>query len=215
MIRDFSKEELAPIPASSDTELTLGAGTLLVAGLGLFVLCSVCFGFGYAVGHRSSSDRAAAVVMSDANSNSLLPAAKSSGKPGAAAQMPVSSVDNPAAQASDTTSAPNNQADTTTSAPQVHSALESQAAGASSSSSLQVQPATQTQGWMVQIAAVSHPEDAEVLVDALRKRGYAVTARRAIGDNMIHVQTGPFVNRNDANAMRQKLLNDGYNAIVE
>jgi len=29
------------------------------------------------------------------------------------------------------------------------------------------------------------------------------------------VQTGPFANRNDANAMRQKLLNDGYNAIVE
>jgi cell division septation protein DedD len=68
---------------------------------------------------------------------------------------------------------------------------------------------------MVQIAAVSHSEDAQVLVDALRKRGYTVTARREAGDNLIHVQTGPFVNRNDANGMRQRLLNDGYNAIVE
>ena len=50
---------------------------------------------------------------------------------------------------------------------------------------------TQVQGWMVQIAAVSHPEDAEVLVNALRKRGYTVTARRDVGDSLIHVQTGP------------------------
>jgi DedD protein len=71
------------------------------------------------------------------------------------------------------------------------------------------------QGWMVQIAAVSRTEDADVLVNALKKRGYTVSARHEIGDNLIHVQTGPFVNRNDANAMRQKLLNDGYNAIIE
>ncbi len=45
---------------------------------------------------------------------------------------------------------------------------------------------------------------------AIRLPPGAITA-----DNLIHVQTGPFVNRNDANAMRQKLLNDGYNAIVQ
>ncbi len=68
---------------------------------------------------------------------------------------------------------------------------------------------------MVQIAAVSHQEDADVLVGALRKRGYAVSASRDAADNQIHVRIGPFANRNDANAMRQKLLNDGYNAIVQ
>ena len=52
-------------------------------------------------------------------------------------------------------------------------------------------------------------------LDALRKRGYAVTARRDPADGLLHVQIGPFANRNDANAMRQKLLNDGYNAIVQ
>jgi cell division septation protein DedD len=54
-----------------------------------------------------------------------------------------------------------------------------------------------------------------VLVGALRKRGYAVTARRDPTDGLMHVQIGPFANRNDANTMRQKLLNDGYNAIVQ
>jgi cell division septation protein DedD len=98
----------------------------------------------------------------------------------------------------------------------VHPALVEQNSGVQSASVLKVQPAmTQVQGWMVQIAAVSHAEDAEVLVNALRKRGYTATARREVNDNLIHVQTGPFANRNDANAVRQKLLNDGYNAIVE
>jgi cell division septation protein DedD len=68
---------------------------------------------------------------------------------------------------------------------------------------------------MVQIAAVTHPEDAEVLVGALRKRGYAVSARRDPADGLLHVQVGPFSSRTDAYAMRQKLLNDGYNAIVQ
>jgi cell division septation protein DedD len=68
---------------------------------------------------------------------------------------------------------------------------------------------------MVQIAAVSHQEDAQVLVSALRKRGYAVTVRRLPSDSLLHVQVGPFANHNEAYAMRQKLLSDGYNAIVQ
>jgi cell division septation protein DedD len=68
---------------------------------------------------------------------------------------------------------------------------------------------------MVQIAAVSHQEDANVLVGALRKRGYAVSVSRDAADNQFHVRIGPFANRNDANAMRRKLLHDGYNAVVQ
>jgi cell division septation protein DedD len=67
---------------------------------------------------------------------------------------------------------------------------------------------------MVQVAAVSHQEDANVLVAALRRHGYAVNARREAGDGLIHVQIGPFYNRNEANAMSQRLLGDGYNANV-
>jgi cell division septation protein DedD len=68
---------------------------------------------------------------------------------------------------------------------------------------------------MVQIAAFSHPEDADVLVSALRKRGYAVSARRDPADGLLHVRMGPFNSRDEANRWRQKLLNDGYNAIVQ
>jgi cell division septation protein DedD len=51
-------------------------------------------------------------------------------------------------------------------------------------------------------------------VGALRRRGYAVAARQEPGDGLIHVQVGPFNNRNDANIMCQRLLGDGYNASV-
>ena len=68
---------------------------------------------------------------------------------------------------------------------------------------------------MVQIAAVSHQEDADVLVGALRKRGYTVAAHRDPADNLIHVRLGPFNNRDDANRWRTKLLNDGYNAMIQ
>jgi DedD protein len=68
---------------------------------------------------------------------------------------------------------------------------------------------------MVQIAAISHPEDAEALVAALKKRGYRIIVRNEPQDKLLHVQVGPFGDRADALAMRQKLLSDGYNAIIK
>ena len=68
---------------------------------------------------------------------------------------------------------------------------------------------------MVQVAAVSDPVDAQVLLDALRKRGFAVKLTRGTTDSLTHVQVGPFASRVDALATRQRLLHDGYNAIVK
>ena len=68
---------------------------------------------------------------------------------------------------------------------------------------------------MVQVAAVSHQEDADLLLGALRARGYAVSARASGIDSFIHVQVGPFHDKREADAMRQRLLTDGYNAIVK
>lgn len=233
MIRDFSKDEMEAAESGQDTELILGGGTLFVLGCGLLVLCTVCFSIGYFVGHRTAPPSATASSPSSYSKPLPIPTGSGS-KPGAAGQPPakpqsIATVDvatDPsgsvrppieaqAAVVAGNPGAPQAQLKPAVD-PQVHPALVQQTSGAQSASVLQVQPAmTQVQGWMVQIAAVSHSEDAEVLVNALRKRGYTVTARREVGDNLIHVQTGPFANRNDANAMRQKLLNDGYNAIVE
>ena len=68
---------------------------------------------------------------------------------------------------------------------------------------------------MVQIAAVAHQEDAEVLVSALRRRGYAVSVSHDAADSLLHVRLGPFASASEANKWRQKLLSDGYNAILQ
>jgi cell division septation protein DedD len=68
---------------------------------------------------------------------------------------------------------------------------------------------------VVQVAAVSHQEDADMLMNALKKHGYNVTIRQEPQDRLLHVQVGPFANKKDAEAMRQRLLADGYNAIVK
>ena len=68
---------------------------------------------------------------------------------------------------------------------------------------------------MVQIAAISRQEDAEVLASALRKRGFNPTVRTGTADKLFHVQVGPFTDKTQAEAMKQHLLADGYNAIMK
>jgi cell division septation protein DedD len=68
---------------------------------------------------------------------------------------------------------------------------------------------------MVQIAAVARPEDANVLVSALRQRGYGAVVRNDPQDKLLHVQVGPFSDRTQATAIKEKLLSDGYNAIIK
>jgi DedD protein len=68
---------------------------------------------------------------------------------------------------------------------------------------------------MVQVAAVSKREDADILVSALQKKQYPVFVASAPGDALFHVQVGPFTDPKDAEAMRSRLSADGYNAIVK
>ena len=70
--------------------------------------------------------------------------------------------------------------------------------------------------YFVQVAAVSKQEDAESLVDALKKKQYpAFVAGNSTNDKLFRVQVGPFTDIKDAEAMRTRLVNDGYNPIVK
>ena len=211
-----------------DRELTLGPFMLTLIGCALFALCSMCFVFGYSVGRRNPESSTTISVPPSATpafAQSANPQSKpSAGQGGSQPQSPAEPSDSMAAtdadSATDTpasTSQPAAATSGTSAEPAAHAVLASQPSAAQpSSANGSVKPVlTQSSGIMVQIAAVSHPEDADVLVGALRKRGYAVSARRDPTDGLLHVQVGPFANRNDAYAMRQKLLNDGYNAIVQ
>lgn len=71
--------------------------------------------------------------------------------------------------------------------------------------------------FVVQIAAVSHEEDAAALAGALRKKSYSVFVvnNPAVHDKLYHVQVGPFATLQDAEAMKLKLTGEGYNPIVK
>jgi DedD protein len=70
-------------------------------------------------------------------------------------------------------------------------------------------------GVMVQIAAVMRQADADMLAHALRTNGYAAVVRSEPQDKFLHVQVGPFATRDQAKAMRARLLGDGYNAFLK
>ena len=78
------------------------------------------------------------------------------------------------------------------------------------------QPAAAPAGsFMVQVAAVSSQEVADIEISALKKKGYNVAIHHEPQDKLLHVQIGPFANRKDAQTMQQRVLADGFNAIVK
>ena len=71
-------------------------------------------------------------------------------------------------------------------------------------------------GYFVQVAAVSKQEDAESLVDALKKKEYpAFVANSVTTDKLFRVQLGPFGDIKEAEATRTRLINDGYSPILK
>jgi len=232
----FDEDEPKVEQPRRDKELTLGAGALLGLVCAQVFVCGLCFGVGYAVGHRGSAHSAAANRPTAAPDREPLQANNSIPKPSAVATAPV-----PAPQTSDPSTTPDagTPAAGGVAIPPTSPAENGQSGSAPGAGSVpgQMQPALPAEGntipaqggaasnvhtalpaqmqFMVQIAAVAHAEDATVLVAALRRHGYSVTATREPADGLIHVRIGPFVGRDEANRWADKLLGDGYNAEVQ
>ena len=70
---------------------------------------------------------------------------------------------------------------------------------------------------VVQIAALTREDDAVALAGALRKKDYNVIVVKnpAVNDKFYHVQVGPFTTMAEADAMKAKLVAEGYNPIVK
>ncbi|HSU19210.1 MAG TPA: SPOR domain-containing protein [Acidobacteriaceae bacterium] len=218
-----------------DRELTLSTGAILGIFLGLVLLCAVFFGFGYNLGRKSTTIANSNVPASTDDNSAAAETNFDNFKPSAATNAakptPAADVDdNPAPAtptpvkttvASTTSSAPTKPAPTAA-RPQPVAATPSRTASAESATPAgsgerqTPQPAVAPGGaFVVQVAAISHKEDADLLVTALRGKGYAVAARPSDQDKLLHIQVGPFATRKDAEAMRERLIVDGYNAIVK
>jgi DedD protein len=213
-------------------ELTLGTGSVLGIFFGLALLCALFFAFGYNMGHKSATPVVAASDTSDTSDassttfNTFKPAAGSpAGHTNTPAIKPVAVTNESADDTDETPEAPEPKPSipvhvpaTTTAAPAASTKKPAPAAEPASSSHPAPPPtpsATPAGSFVVQVAAVSHQEDASLLVGALQRKGYAVAAHSEPQDKLIHIQVGPFSTHKEADAMRQRLLADGYNAIVK
>jgi DedD protein len=202
------------------------------------LICGVFFGFGYSMGRGTGAQASLAAPPNNAGEADETAAAEKAPAPAPAPAQAEAQNDSPAngkatppvatrskadeAPAEDAkaevTPAPTTPAPTKTSAETPAQLVTSKpSAGRQNPAYLPPADAPPNAAGqaMVQIAAVSRPQDADVLVAALRQRGYGVVVRSEPQDNLLHVQVGPFANRTQATAIKQKLLSDGYNAIIK
>jgi DedD protein len=184
--------------ASDDTEITLGTGKMLAIFFGLVALCAVFFGMGFSLGRNSVK----AVSIPD--------------PPPATGGVRPSAVKPPNAAPSDLSFYK------TVGQKQTDSQLRSKSAtdiseAASDNNASHPDPATAPplNGYYVQVAAVSKQEDAQALVEALKKKQYSAFAITIATDKLFHVQVGPFAEIKDAEGTRAKLVSDGYNPILK
>jgi DedD protein len=210
--------------SSQDTEITLGTAKLLGLFFGLVIICAVFFALGYTLGRKSDTGltaSAAAPLQTVPNGTKPAGSASTTAPPmtfyKSVEQKDANSQLTPASPASNPAGSP---------APGQTAASPSGAAAAPSGTPAQPaqtgnppDPMTalpSASSYFVQVAAVSKQEDADALVDALKKKQYpAFVASNAAVDKLFRVQVGPFAEIKDAEAMRSRLINDGYNPILK
>jgi len=198
------EEEVSRTPMTEppDTEITLGTGKMLVLFFGLVVLCSAFFALGFKLGRGSASGPE--LSSSPAATSTGNAAAKPATKPPDLSFYKAVGQDSPSAQITP----PDNAAAKTSDKP-----AEAATPPANTPTDPAAAPATGT-SYFVQVAAVSKQEDAEALVDALKKKQY-VAFSTTLADKLYHIQVGPFNDIKEAEATRAKLVGDGYNPILK
>jgi len=192
--------------STQDTEITLGTGKLLFLFFGLVGICALFFAVGYSLGRRSEP---AITTASAAGSPQVVPGTTktSSGSPATAPMTFYKSVEQKDANPELT---PAVAAKTESAAPPADSPAAPAASTADPETTLP------SSGYLVQVAAVSKQEDGDALVDALKKKDYpAFVATPVTADKLFHVQVGPFPDIKDAEAMRARLIADGYSPILK
>jgi len=182
--------------ASQDTEITLGTGKMLGIFFALVIVCAVFFSMGFSMGKNS-------VVV--AQSPVTTPATKA-----AKHVSPSDSASKPPTDMTFYKSVGQNNADSQLAPPVSPGNAPTNIGNAADTA-----PPASTNGYFVQVAAVSKQDDAEALVNALKKKQYSAAAAQTAADKLFHVQVGPFAELKDAETMRTQLLSDGYNPIVK
>jgi cell division septation protein DedD len=204
--------------AQQDTEITLGTGRMLALFFVFVLVCALFFAIGFSLGRRTTlagmgsllsapSAAPATIVRPSAAKNAPQPTPQSS-----ASSSDFSFYKAVGEKNADAALTPQDSK----AQPEASSAAASTAEAPPKAATDAATPTPTSAGYYVQVAAVTRQEDADALVEALKKKQYpAFTANNPSGDKFYRVQVGPYADLKDAEAMRARLIGDGYNPIVK
>lgn len=190
-----------------DTEITLGTGRMLALFFALVTICAGFFAIGFSLGRKANIVGGGNLLTAQAGSPATVvrPSAGKNNQPPAPSSGDFSfykAVEQKTADTKLATPDAQTQPATTTSDP-----------NKPEGTSVTTPP---TNSYYVQVAAVTRQEDADALVDALKKKQYpAFSASNPSVDKYFRVQVGPYADIKDAEAMRGRLVADGYNPILK
>ena len=192
---------------SQDTEITLGTGKMLALFFSLVALCGLFFGLGFSLGRGSvrplTGPEQAQTASGPALRNSAMKSNSSAAPQTTDGMTFYKTVE---------------QKDANPPLPKAEVASKEGSAKENGNNSAPPDPLTAVAGpgYFVQVAAVTKQDDAQALVDALKKKQYAAfTSNTSSVDKFFHVQVGPFSDLKDAEATKAKLVSDGYNPILK
>jgi DedD protein len=194
---------------SEDTEITLGTGKMVALFFGLVALCAVFFSMGFSMGKKSAMP-AGADPQTAAASSAVRPPAVKASEPHAPSDLTFYRA---VGQKDPDSQLAANSAQTSPTASPATPPNSPPADGDAAPPDPTV--ATAQNAYYVQVAAVSKEEDAQALVDALKKKQYAAFSANTPGDKLFHVQVGPFSDIKEAEGARSRLVSDGYNPILK
>jgi DedD protein len=204
------------------SEITLSTASLLGFFFGLVLICGVFFGFGYSMGRGTQASGLANLPASNAGEAAETATAENPPAPvppeQEASAAPVAKAPPAVKDDAGAVKVPISESEDEAPAkalPKPALTKPNPIPQPTAYSAPTDAPPSASGKPMVQIAAVARLEDADVLVSALRQRGYGVVVRNEPQDKLLHVQVGPFADRVQATAMKEKLLSDGYNAIIK
>jgi len=202
--------------SSQDTEITLGTGKLLVLFFGLVGICALFFALGYSLGRKSEPS----IATTSAAITPQLTSSTGKASSGSAAAAPMTfykSVEQKDASPELTPGEAKTDAKTDPKADAKTDPATANGSTAQTTATNAADPATTlpTASYFVQVAAVSKQEDADALVDALKKKQYPAFVAPLAADKLCRVQVGPFSDIKDAEGMRAKLIADGYTPILK
>jgi DedD protein len=194
--------------SSQDTEITLGTGKLLVLFFGLVGICALFFALGYSLGRKSEPG----VTTSSATLTPQPASVTGKASSGAAAAAPMTFYKSVEQKEANPELTPGADAKTETAAAPTTGTTPATSTGSPPDSSATLP----TSAYAVQVAAVTKQEDADALVDALKKKQYQAFVAAQVGvDKLFRVQVGPFADIKDAEATRTRLIGDGYSPILK